>query len=716
MVKQVANVKEFQDIINSGSVVVDFFATWCGPCKVISPKFEEFSKQYTSATFIKVDVDEVPEAAEACGIRAMPTFQVYKDGKKVGEVVGADKNKLEAEIAKVTADLDIAHLQSLSTQEGFASGLSALVRPEAAQERCTSSESLTAGMKAFDCKELVVAQVEWAPFTIGKLSTCADLDSPLSSIRWNSEQLLKLEVQWAAHLGLSTVIFPSPVSEDVVNYAQVVNRLVGYFNYTKAFIRIAVSDDKPNSGWHQWSLIRSLTAFNSKLFVALEVGDNFPSDSVLSRWLAEPVKMLILQTSAFITNKKGFPVLSKRQQTFVQKLMDLNVQVIVSTPTADLSPGNLTAYRQYIEHLYRTKPEGDIVDKFAAGYHDYLQSPLQPLMDNLESATYEVFEKDPIKYREYENAIKLALTDKAKVKVKQTIVVMVVGAGRGPLVDCAIRASKASNVSVRLYAVEKNPNAIVTLRLKKQNVWGDTVTVIHSDMRSWTPPEKADILVSELLGSFGDNELSPECLDGAQKVLKDDGISIPCNYTAFISPISSSKLHSEVTSYNDLTHIETPYVVKFKAVQELAEPVALWTFDHPRRDLDQIWKEAPLTNVHNTRYASAVFEIPYDVVVHGIAGYFESVLYKDVMLSIHPKTHSPGMFSWFPLFFPIKEPIFLPANSSLEIHFWRQTDTRKVWYEWTCIPYLKEKDGGKKLLGASSGLHNINGRSYWIGL
>ena len=50
--------------------------------------------------------------------------------------------------------------------------------------------------------------------------------------------------------------------------------------------------------------------------------------------------------------------------------------------------------------------------------------------------------------------------------------------------------------------------------------WGDSVVVVSSDMREWQAPEKADILVSELLGSFGDNELSPECLDGAQKYLK----------------------------------------------------------------------------------------------------------------------------------------------------------------------------------------------------
>lgn len=54
--------------------------------------------------------------------------------------------------------------------------------------------------------------------------------------------------------------------------------------------------------------------------------------------------------------------------------------------------------------------------------------------------------------------------------------------------------------------------------------WGDQVTVVSSDMREWAAPEKADIIVSELLGSFGDNELSPECLDGAQHFLKGKNV------------------------------------------------------------------------------------------------------------------------------------------------------------------------------------------------
>jgi protein arginine N-methyltransferase 5 len=54
----------------------------------------------------------------------------------------------------------------------------------------------------------------------------------------------------------------------------------------------------------------------------------------------------------------------------------------------------------------------------------------------------------------------------------------------------------------------------------RTELWSDQVTVVSGDMRFWEAPTKADIIVSELLGSFGDNELSPECLDGAQKFLK----------------------------------------------------------------------------------------------------------------------------------------------------------------------------------------------------
>ena len=118
------------------------------------------------------------------------------------------------------------------------------------------------------------------------------------------------------------------------------------------------------------------------------------------------------------------------------------------------------------------------------------------------------------------------------------IVVAVVGAGRGPLVAAALNAARLANVVIRVYAVEKNMNAVITLRNRALTEMWDNVTIVAGDMRSASthpsPSEQADVLVSELLGSWGDNELSPECLNGAASFLKPGGISIPSSYTSFL--------------------------------------------------------------------------------------------------------------------------------------------------------------------------------------
>ena len=101
MVKVVATKTEFDNIIsNAGGklVAVDFTASWCGPCQRIGPKFVEFAAEFEDVIFIKVDVDENAETAEACGIEAMPTFHFYKDGAKVDELVGASEAKLKEKI------------------------------------------------------------------------------------------------------------------------------------------------------------------------------------------------------------------------------------------------------------------------------------------------------------------------------------------------------------------------------------------------------------------------------------------------------------------------------------------------------------------------------------------------------------------------------------------------------------------------------------------
>jgi protein arginine N-methyltransferase 5 len=135
------------------------------------------------------------------------------------------------------------------------------------------------------------------------------------------------------------------------------------------------------------------------------------------------------------------------------------------------------------------------------------------------------------------------------------------------------------------YAIEKNPNAVLTLESRNAEQWGGRVTVVATDMRRWKPEVRADILVSELLGSFGDNELSPECLDGAQAFLAPDGVSIPASSTSFLTPLSAPKLHIDIATSRDPSKgMETPYVVLLHAAYRLAEPKPLFHFVHPNHD------------------------------------------------------------------------------------------------------------------------------------
>lgn len=155
--------------------------------------------------------------------------------------------------------------------------------------------------------------------------------------------------------------------------------------------------------------------------------------------------------------------------------------------------------------------------------------------------------------------------------------------------------------------------------------------------------------MSELLGSFGDNELSPECLDGAQKHLKPDGISIPSSSISFLNPTMSSKIYNAIKYLDRSTHQSTDkhvqyvkptefnYVVYLRNVYHIDRPQALFEFEHPNKQ----------KIIDNTRLKTLKFTAKLDCMLNGFAGYFETVLYKDIVLSIQPNTHTQGLASWF---------------------------------------------------------------------
>ncbi|KAK7686750.1 hypothetical protein QCA50_010350 [Cerrena zonata] len=80
--------------------VIDFHATWCGPCHMIAPVFEALSKQYPNVNFLKCDVDKAKDVASQYSVSAMPTFIFLKGSTQVDQIRGADRNALQSTLQK----------------------------------------------------------------------------------------------------------------------------------------------------------------------------------------------------------------------------------------------------------------------------------------------------------------------------------------------------------------------------------------------------------------------------------------------------------------------------------------------------------------------------------------------------------------------------------------------------------------------------------------
>ena len=102
-VKHLTGPEAAAAIAAGGAVALDCYATWCGPCKMVAPKFESMSDEASLAAvnFIKIDVDECEDFAEGLKIEAMPTFIFFKGGVEVNRVVGANVDAIRAGAAGV---------------------------------------------------------------------------------------------------------------------------------------------------------------------------------------------------------------------------------------------------------------------------------------------------------------------------------------------------------------------------------------------------------------------------------------------------------------------------------------------------------------------------------------------------------------------------------------------------------------------------------------
>jgi len=103
MIEYIGTKQRYDEVVASNSaVLIQFTASWCGPCKMVAPKLEELSRQVPGVVFFKVDIDENAEASDAMRVESVPTFLLYKDGKVVAQVVGANIERVKAMVTSVS--------------------------------------------------------------------------------------------------------------------------------------------------------------------------------------------------------------------------------------------------------------------------------------------------------------------------------------------------------------------------------------------------------------------------------------------------------------------------------------------------------------------------------------------------------------------------------------------------------------------------------------
>jgi len=467
---------------------------------------------------------------------------------------------------------------------------------------------------------------------------------------------LKGLLNYAAHLTVFAVLIGSDWTvEEVLNlYNNLYHEAFPFKFYLKC----------PFMEWDKWRSLCLKISDASFFGVIPELTSSSVDRFHLDIWPVEAgFKGIIIKESVFQRNPSGYPVLPRHIQRFL--LDSFPLPIILEVKDMEDS----SCYLKWLlkQSVMKTN------DQHLCGYENVLQTPLQPLRDHLPSETYEVFEQDPIKYQLYEEAIEAAIKDLRMTVRDDELRIGVFGAGRGPLVQAVLNAfeRQGNGIKLKVFALEKNPNACLTLLDRFRTF--PQVEIILADMRA--VPESVvgdlDIIVSELLGSFGDNELAPECLRSVVNLLKSDGIMIPQEYTSYIEPCYAPILRDQAKlsmgfDYGYVVHVT-------KAFRPFKAPLPVFTFHHPGNDKDLD------TELHvNLSFSEATYDT--SVPIDGLLGYFDCVLYGRVRMSTVPQRASPGMLSWFPIYFPLSEEV--EVVNCFSVDFWRKRGRQQVWYEW----------------------------------
>ncbi|VEU23728.1 DEKNAAC105002 [Brettanomyces naardenensis] len=656
--------------------------------------------------------------------------------------------------------------------------------------------------------------------TVGLLSSWIELDNEDRLINEFSIQVLTNEVSYAQYVGIRTLLMAPPKNlNNLQIYTDNLNTILQKFPKMQLSISLPICEDTkqnpdtgealpmidPFSTWDVWNSIRIQCNYNPNLSISLGSPKTNVPQTVVNRWLLEPVRFYLLSSYRFIPNSKNYPVLNKFNQLIIWKLIQrkalypptlllhgvdkenssifkqrdsrlssssaslgsqgkgetsssLKNSVVVTVDGKQVFLGDLS-YLEYVRYLvnvsYKNNQLLPLENFTLNGFMSQnlspdqisspnsLQSPLEPLTSSLDNNTYRVFEQDHAKYDFYGRAITAALMDLSNLHrfnhlkpsdsygttayntsavslannqrrasivsdssaTKQdsgTLRILVVGPGRGPLIERLFSSLQTLNLKmecIKIMAIEKNPDVMIYLRRLNQDHWGNKVEIFNCDARYWRPTSPQNqgfnLVISELLGSFGCNELAPECLDSiAQYCDPQDSVFIPSEFSTYIGPAISPALYGKVSRLNDPSKFDRPYLPLWDEFDILSSKYAkVWTFRHSSNGLRQHKENTghQFANKHNRRQSHTTLKCHRKGTIHGLIGYFSAVLYKNIILSTCPTGTGPvpvNLVSWLPFYLPIEQPIHLADEQELSVFIKRECQGDRVWYEWSMEAFI----------------------------
>lgn len=634
-------------------------------------------------------------------------------------------------------------------------------------QQCTSSELQLQSQSEFILDTLTVPFPELQDtalfngnhiqHTIGLISSWIELDSYNSIINEFSFQVLYNEISYANYLGIKTFILTPPKNiNNIQIFSSNVSNILSIFPSIHISISLPISLDFNNdsidlfniySTWETWNSIRSICDYNPNLSVALGASNTNIPAAILDRWLLEPIKFYLISSSKFIKNAKNYPVLHKFNQLIIWKLLkyktlDTPIFILHGIDKSNSPHSNHTStslieydnklnkstYLSYLQHLINISHKETLLPymysftlnalkeskiTLSSNPSLILQSPLEPLVNDLENYTYKVFEQDTFKYEQYERAIIKALIDLSKLKTSQNnkkIHILFLGPGRGPLIDrffSALEFLSLSPSNFKITAIEKNSNVIIYLNQKNSQLWNNNVNIFNMDARNYQNHEDLinnyhqpfDMIISELIGSFGCNELMPECIDSVSSsdLCHENCIFIPQRLNSYISPVYSPHLW-KLASKMSVDKLYVPMIPEMEYLTD--EPELIWSFTskviNRGKSSNQIYHLS--SNKQNSRQSRVAISPQRKGLIHGLAGFFSSVLYADIEVDNLPK--QPGVMdcvSWLPAYLPLETPLNLLEDQEISIFIRRVCLNQSVWYEWSieCFLYtLISKDFG----------------------